>query len=124
MGTKPQALADDRDQIRQPSRNARKSAGELRVFRDGWLILVTIVARACGFVLIACFCLWLLPCLVLALTANCAFAAAAGLGLIALWSLSFSIFGRGRLGGRRDVHDQFESAHDRRGLRPGRLADL
>jgi glycosyltransferase involved in cell wall biosynthesis len=60
---------------------------KLRAFRDGRRILVTIVSQSLRLrphrVLLA----WLLPCSVLALTIHWGFAAAGGLGLIALWGL-------------------------------------
>ena len=60
---------------------------KLRAFRDGRRILVTIVNQSLRLrphrVLLA----WLLPCSVLALTIHWGFAAAGGLGLIALWGL-------------------------------------
>jgi glycosyltransferase involved in cell wall biosynthesis len=60
---------------------------KLRAFRDGRRILVTIVSQSLRLrphrVLLA----WLLPCSVLALTIHWGFAAAGGLGMIALWGL-------------------------------------
>jgi hypothetical protein len=60
---------------------------KLRAFRDGRRILVTIVSQSLRLrphrVLLA----WLLPCSVLALTIHWGFAAAGGLGVIALWGL-------------------------------------
>jgi hypothetical protein len=60
---------------------------KLRALRDGRRILVTIVSQSLRLrphrVLLA----WLLPCSVLALTIHWGFAAAGGLGLIALWGL-------------------------------------
>jgi glycosyltransferase involved in cell wall biosynthesis len=63
------------------------TASKLRAFRDGRRILVTIVSQSLRLrphrVLLA----WLLPCSVFALTIHRGFAAAGGLGLIALWGL-------------------------------------
>jgi glycosyltransferase involved in cell wall biosynthesis len=60
---------------------------KLRAFRDGRRILVTIVSQSLRLRPYRALLAWLLPCLVLAMTVHTAFAAAGGLGLLALWSL-------------------------------------
>jgi glycosyltransferase involved in cell wall biosynthesis len=60
---------------------------KLRAFRDGARILVTIVRQSLRLRPHRLAVIWLLPCVVLALTVDPAFAAAAGLGLLVLWSM-------------------------------------
>jgi glycosyltransferase involved in cell wall biosynthesis len=60
---------------------------KLRAFRDGWRILTTIVLQSLRLRPIRPVLLWLVPCAVLALVVHRGFAAAAGLGVIALWCL-------------------------------------
>ena len=60
---------------------------KLRAFRDGRRILVTIVSQSLRLRPHRVFLAWLLPCSVLALAIHSAFAAAGGLGVIALWGL-------------------------------------
>jgi glycosyltransferase involved in cell wall biosynthesis len=60
---------------------------KLRAFRDGRRILVTIVSQSLRLRPHRMLLAWLLPCSVLALTIHWGFAAAGGLGLIALWGL-------------------------------------
>ena len=60
---------------------------KLRAFRDGWRILRTIVMQSLRLRPVRPLMLWVTPCAALALTIHWVFAAAAGLGAIALWSL-------------------------------------
>jgi glycosyltransferase involved in cell wall biosynthesis len=60
---------------------------KLRAFRDGWRILRTIVVQSLRLRPVRPLLLWVAPCAALALTIHWAFAAAAGLGILALWSL-------------------------------------
>jgi glycosyltransferase involved in cell wall biosynthesis len=60
---------------------------KLRAFRDGWRILATIVRQSLRLRPARLVVLWVVPCLVAALTIHWAFAAAAGLGILALWGL-------------------------------------
>ena len=60
---------------------------KLRAFRDGWRILGTIVRQGLRLRPARLVLLWVVPCLVAAVTIHRAFAAAAGLGILALWGL-------------------------------------
>jgi glycosyltransferase involved in cell wall biosynthesis len=60
---------------------------KLRAFRDGWRILRTIVVQSLRLRPVRPLLLCIAPCAALALTIHWAFAAAAGLGILALWSL-------------------------------------
>ncbi|HZW32057.1 MAG TPA: glycosyltransferase [Isosphaeraceae bacterium] len=60
---------------------------KLRAGRDGWRILGTIVRQGVRLRPVRLIGLWVVPCLVAALTIHWAFAAAAGLGILALWGL-------------------------------------
>jgi glycosyltransferase involved in cell wall biosynthesis len=73
---------------------------KLRAFRDGWRIVFTILSQSLRLRPHRALVAWLLPCVALALTVNRAFAAVAGLGLIALWSLLLFDIRARRLAGR------------------------
>jgi len=60
---------------------------KLRAFRDGRRILMTILIQSLRLRPVRPLLAWLVPCAVLALTVHPGFAAAAGLGIIALWCL-------------------------------------
>jgi len=60
---------------------------KLRAFRDGWRILTTILIQSMRLRPLRPLLAWLVPCAVLALTVHRGFAAAAGLGIIALWCI-------------------------------------
>jgi glycosyltransferase involved in cell wall biosynthesis len=60
---------------------------KLRAFRDGWRILATILRQGVRLRPARLVILWVVPCLVAALTIHWGFAAAAGLGILALWGL-------------------------------------
>jgi glycosyltransferase involved in cell wall biosynthesis len=60
---------------------------KLRAFRDGWRILATILMQSVRLRPLRPLILGVVPCGILAVTIHWAFVAAAGLGVIALWSL-------------------------------------